>query len=1407
MNIRKMLRFVGGSLTIALVACVLLSQAPAAEAVNRPTNADIFTGRIIPAFIGEAYDPTQAFAELAGLPVYVFTFDFWAGFNEQGVFTSESWINSNLAVRTQIRTDGSFQVQGLPAGSYYGVYFPFILNGGTVSRVECTSASFAPAANDTTDTPTNPCRTSSGIQRDWSFRMPENDDKILDVFSYKANYLPDSQVKVVDSQVEVTGASRNFEQIAVRHAFVTTRNELDISNNINTFPVVPNDTLRISISAKEPSGSQYEIWAQRVTRTLATTGPASGQLAGVLDFPIIKGRAIRNVESVDPANGSTTSTFSFQAFAPEGFYEIIVWRRESSSPSYSDWDGQSALNSHSHGVGQVWVVENDMSFEQSSDWRRMLNIDVPPVTSYQIIYPDNRLIVWGTITNEFGSLLSSRQLTVSGPSLVRMPNARLLVESDLGIDYSGSNNDDQNVRYVYLPSTGTGNQGIAVRGIYQFGSNMVAGSGTVARSDDVTVILDNSVADLSRFDRAASGTGLFRSTDGPRRIDVVAHESATGNEGFDEGLLINVPGPGGTQYAPGARVTVAEVGSEGIDVPAENNLYYTNRIGQVHIPPADLRPITRPGAPAAASGNLGLNVLVRYNQYAGLESVDYAQGSFHRVNVGGLQTASKGPDTYNLALLNWIKDAATPQSALAATPGLRSPVGVTVKIPGQSQVDGRVNVNVYQVTNDVAVQCDIVNDCILFQSNGTDLLSDEPTVDGQLGVVPASGSFIVSLPAPVDGSQVGQICTDASGAPIYCDALTDIGIATNTYEIVVEGDIDGQPVNQSRRISIDSSGTVSPPQVTIDLEFNCEAFARKVANDQSGKMVTIAVPGGGSSNDINLNLDIGAQINGLAAGAACAVGDQFAKHVPGVMSAIFKYGLQTRALTQDQAIISIYDIIRNVVNVLFVLIFVVIGVMTILRYQPEQWHISVILPQLLMGVVLANFSLIIVQALLDINNFLSMALFQFTQEILQQSFTAAGNKAVVGVAGVGAGVAVMGSFASAAVTAVMGLMSLVAATGGGALIGIILFAVIFIGIIFMQVMLLLLLFFARYAIIWLAVIVAPAIFAFSVMPWFDGLRSKWFSAIVGITFVQTAVAAVLCVGILLLTIGADEKSMFAGFGSSLIAMITLWFGVKLPQKMINVDGLAIPTSAAGLANAAAKFSKDTAARRNASLAYRTRKSAEQDAQDKLVPPSRLEKMRRGVSNFGSRAFSVATLGAGGAMTEQFQMAAEDAKTARDKALEAGKRGSKAGSKEGMRMLQRKAQDKTTVIGRRKAQAERFRLWLNKHPEIKNVNFADLPKAETVHDQMPQTLPIFDMQNQKISKQDLAIDKRTGQKRTGLEHLDGQAGDATLKDLITDNTSGKKVSLPEFLRRLDTLDPEQRAGILREARKYKALDDD
>ena len=313
------------------------------------TNTDVFTGQIIPAFIASEYDPTEAFAKLAGATVYVFAYDTWG---------ASSMVVSNIAIKTQLRADGTFQAMGLPHAAKYGVYFPYGDNGPTEGiRSPIVSVSgcgydgtdpFTVDCDDEKNTTPETCAAymcgSSSIQNT-PFRAPKDTDNISSVFSYSMMYYPRTSVNPHDqtnvaqivnlnNALDNNGAARPDELIYRRRVFVTSSNRLDIENHVNVFPVIPTSVMKFRVNNlttidHEPSNpAEYSYFNQTILKSpitvtmnrIATVNFGNGSVHQ--SYPVDPDLMYWIYVDGPTITGKTSADGDFEAYAPPGMYAV-----------------------------------------------------------------------------------------------------------------------------------------------------------------------------------------------------------------------------------------------------------------------------------------------------------------------------------------------------------------------------------------------------------------------------------------------------------------------------------------------------------------------------------------------------------------------------------------------------------------------------------------------------------------------------------------------------------------------------------------------------------------------------------------------------------------------------------------------------------------------------------------------------------------------------------------------------------------------------------------------------------------------------------------------------------------------------------------------------------------------------
>ncbi|PIZ43088.1 hypothetical protein COY34_01490, partial [candidate division WWE3 bacterium CG_4_10_14_0_2_um_filter_42_8] len=320
---------------------------PQTEAAPQETNVDVFTGQIIPAFIASEYDPTEAFKMLAGGTVYVFAYDTWG---------SGSMVVGGIAVKTQIRADGTFQAVGLPHASKYGVYFPYDDNGPTegnrfvkldpnigcdVANCVCTPTFDCVGDGNSAEMVCAPYMCGSDNMQTVPFRWPKYDalhpddpnlsDNILDVFSYQQKDYPAEVGAIIHDQLgNVVNLNNVIQGVAQggKRVFITSSNKLDIENHLNVFPVIPTSVLKFKVNNHTTVNAgnplNQEIFSSPIS-IIATRIMIDNWGSAPQSYPV-ESEAMKYLYVRDPViTGKTTSDGDFEVFAPPGIYTLTYF--------------------------------------------------------------------------------------------------------------------------------------------------------------------------------------------------------------------------------------------------------------------------------------------------------------------------------------------------------------------------------------------------------------------------------------------------------------------------------------------------------------------------------------------------------------------------------------------------------------------------------------------------------------------------------------------------------------------------------------------------------------------------------------------------------------------------------------------------------------------------------------------------------------------------------------------------------------------------------------------------------------------------------------------------------------------------------------------------------------------------
>ncbi len=262
-------------------------------------------------------------------------------------------------------------------------------------------------------------------------------------------------------------------------------------------------------------------------------------------------------------------------------------------------------------------------------------------------------------------------------------------------------------------------------------------------------------------------------------------------------------------------------------------------------------------------------------------------------------------------------------------------------------------------------------------------------------------------------------------------------------------------------------------------------------------------------------------------------------------------------LASNSGVTAAWKVMRDLANVLFILVLGAIAFSTILRIDTQRYGLRSLLPRLIGAVIGVNFSLLFITILVDTATVLGNPFLSGINILLDQNPVSNTSSLIGGAAGVGASVIML--IASLVVIIVM--------------IGLLLLLVV------------------RIVMIWLLAAFAPLAFLFSVLPFSRSLAMQWLKQLIKWTYMAPIAYVVLWVGARFLS-AADSLDAF-------ILSILVFIGVCvaaiiIPLKLGGEVMQRATNAGKGLGKgAASKGLKSTSAGR-AAQAYVKRR---QDAQD------------------------------------------------------------------------------------------------------------------------------------------------------------------------------------------------------------------
>ncbi|MCA9398029.1 hypothetical protein KC573_04320, partial [candidate division WWE3 bacterium] len=189
---------------------------------------------------------------------------------------------------------------------------------------------------------------------------------------------------------------------------------------------------------------------------------------------------------------------------------------------------------------------------------------------------------------------------------------------------------------------------------------------------------------------------------------------------------------------------------------------------------------------------------------------------------------------------------------------------------------------------------------------------------------------------------------------------------------------------------------------------------------------------------------------------------------------------------------------------------------------------------------------------MDLNNILTQWLFSITFEVLSGTGLAEGGLgAAAGIGGIAAIASLIGTLLSGGIASAL---AAVATTGGTAAIPLIGLVLTGVGALAGFLVTLLAILYGRVLIIWIITIVGPVMFALSTLPWTSSLRDKWWKTLIPIAFMQTIIAMLMSVGVILMSVPNEGGSLFASAGVFITGLVTMISMIKSPQLSMQLLG-------------------------------------------------------------------------------------------------------------------------------------------------------------------------------------------------------------------------------------------------------------
>jgi hypothetical protein len=930
---RPFKRFISSFFCFTTVAAIIFGTAaplfspPLAVAQTTPQNTDIFTGQFIPAYFGAAYDPSEAFKQMAGLPVYVFSYD-----------TFGKTVN-NYAYQTQIKADGSFQAAGLPNASHYGV---------------CLGTSDVGAV---------------------AFRAPlsDNKDQISTSFAYSQGVFSGSNPQ--NQNGATVALSNGFGAGTGCRVFLTSSRTVDIANHINIFPLIPMTALSVIISDQTASlndpynrNRPYEVYAQRIVinnnNPDCTTNCSSSNILS--NGPIIRGRSIQYVDPSKVAGGSDTldqhTGTIFQAYAPPGMYAITYWRPNdrdvSSTVTYLNFDGSQPLNSAYNGM--AFETVNAFGTPGDDSWAAKSSRNVSDASWKARAGSIN---IWGLFT-------------AGGSGNATTPIAALPV-SISGTDSSGATLswvDIANRTCKIGSNNGTTNN----FGVYYFSSSCNSSFA------DHTISASISLAtNLSKYNPNNDNAVSANTSEGPSRKDISLSTIPTN---ATSGMLMKSGKPLASVWlnleVDGHRTNnVAQTQSDGrFYIPGSyfTDNPYSNYKLSLNLPFISSNAASKYNTVFAFDGQSLHNPRLASNDF-GTIAVDRQMTSLERTlanaTLPNLFDSVHFPVAFAAGLdagpggggINTVNPSYIP--FLFNTTQLMQLTGNTFNKSNYKLEQ----IEMDQPTEDTYIQ----NNTPMFKR--ADKNANGQSIDGYVLQDPTNASS-----SPIIGVAVQEASSDQSWRSEF-DKFKD---STNTLTFMLKlhfsytnqsSTSNGQQNQQTGQPTENPTPQALEAQVPIKIT-RIDGATPSYTYSYDPIVLTALVPS--CSDGFKIDLVHGLDFGAFIAGAGCRIVMGGINAVTGVMNFIADHFFTVDPLSYP-IVKDIWNIVRNFVNAMAVFILLIAGVAIMLRYEPKTFSLQSVLTRLIITIVLVNFSILIIQVAIDIANVFAFGGYHFITGALE----------------------------------------------------------------------------------------------------------------------------------------------------------------------------------------------------------------------------------------------------------------------------------------------------------------------------------------------------------------------------------------------------------------------------------------